>query len=87
MLRPGRAGGEGSGSNHSGDGDGKGRRDLLKGQRCRGVTRHNKVVSPLGMEKTGAFDRIAGYGLAGFRAVGKAGGIAKVKVAGRAEER
>ncbi len=69
------------------DGDGgDGGADILERKSGGGVAGDHEDVGALLEQEAGAGDGVAGDGLAGLRAVGEAGGVAEVEVAGVRDE-
>ncbi len=77
--------GLGAGFDYADDGDGNGGADLGEGQRGGGVAGDDEELGALGDEEAGGLDGVAGYGVPGFGAVGKTGGVAEVEEVGTGE--
>ena len=75
-------GGLGSGFDDADDGDGEGVLDVVEGEGGGGVAGDDEELGALLVEELCAGDGVAGDGLAGFGAVGEAGGVAEVDVVG-----
>jgi hypothetical protein len=69
------------------DGDGQGLLDVFEGEGGGRVTGYYEEVGALFVEELCAGDGESGDGVVGFGAVGQAGGVAEVDVAGFGDER
>ena len=82
LVLGGGGGGLGARFDHANHGNVSGRRNPIQSQSRRGIAGDHQHLRAMRFQKVRGFDRIAGDCFDGFRAVGKARGVAKVGVIG-----